>query len=117
MTVPTPRRVWCFDSAGNLYGTTAYGGGGSSGTVFKLSPNAHEGWAESLLQSFTGSSDGANPNTDFVFDSEGNLYGTTYAGGGGAWCNFGCGTVFKVTPNAGGRGKRAQFTRSRALPV
>jgi uncharacterized repeat protein (TIGR03803 family) len=65
-----PKAGLVFDSAANLYGTTAYGGGGSSGTVFKLSPNAHEGWAESLLHSFTGSSDGANPNTDLVFDSE-----------------------------------------------
>ncbi len=102
-----PKAGLVFDIAGNLYGTTAHGGGGSSGTVFKLSPNAHEGWAESLLHSFTGSSDGANPNTDLVFDSEGNLYGTTYASGGVASCNFGCGTVFKVTPNAGGTWKES----------
>jgi uncharacterized repeat protein (TIGR03803 family) len=99
-----------FDSAGNLYGTTS-GGGGSNcygsgcGTVFKLSPNSHGGWTESILYSFTGSNgDGGNPNTDVVFDSKGNLYGTTWSGGqyNKSGCYLGCGVVFRLTPNHDG---------------
>jgi len=94
-----------FDSAGNLYGTTAGGGSSGSGTVFKLAGNSHGGWTESILYSFTGSNgDGASPNTDLVFDSQGNLYGTTSGGGqnyrGG--CYSGCGIVFRLTPNSNG---------------
>jgi uncharacterized repeat protein (TIGR03803 family) len=99
-----------FDSAGNLYGTTARGGpsncyGDSCGTVFKLAPNSHGGWTESILYSFTGSNgDGANPNTDLVFDNRGNLYGATSSGGGFSRGCFlgGCGTIFTLTPNQDG---------------
>jgi uncharacterized repeat protein (TIGR03803 family) len=53
-----------------------------------------------VLHSFTGGADGANPSEGLVVDSAGNLYGTTYDGGTGN-CNQGsqqgCGTVFKVT--------------------
>jgi len=90
-----------FDCVGNLYGTTADGGSncgdGGCGTVFKLSPNSHGAWTESVLYSFTGSNgDGAYPNTDLVFDSKGNLYGTTPGG------DTGLGVVFKLSPNSGG---------------
>ena len=37
-----------------------------------------------------------------IFDTAGNLYGTTTSGGGSSACNFGCGTVFRLTPNSGG---------------
>jgi uncharacterized repeat protein (TIGR03803 family) len=98
-----------FDSVGNLYGTT--GGGayncyaGGCGTVFKLAPNSHGGWTESVLYSFTGSNgDGGNPNTDLVFDSKGNLYGTTSGGGyySKSGCFLGCGVVFRLAPNSNG---------------
>ncbi len=52
-----------------------------------------------VLYSFTGGSDGSFPRTGMVKDASGNLYGTTYAGGGSANCEqFGCGTVFKIAP-------------------
>jgi uncharacterized repeat protein (TIGR03803 family) len=56
-------------------------------------------WAgtESVIYSFTGGSDGANPATNLTFDSAGNAYGTTAAGG-----DFGLGTVFKLSPNPDG---------------
>lgn len=85
------------DAQGNLYGTTLYGGnvGGAScgtngcGTVFEL--NA-EGREKTDLYSFTGANgDGATPYASLVRDAEGNLYGTTFAGGA-----YGQGTVFKV---------------------
>src|SRR5258708_12719043 len=69
------------DAAGNLYGTT-YGsvnGGGPSryGTVFELTPSG----TFTVLYSFTGGSDGANPRAGLIADAAGNLYGTTIYGG------------------------------------
>lgn len=99
------------DSAGNLYGTTLYGGanvaGYGGGTVFELSPNG-TGWSEKILVSFqngeVGSSGGAFPEGGVIFDSAGNLYGTTEGGGSfnRACIPQGCGTVFKLSPKRGG---------------
>src|SRR5208337_332406 len=55
-------------------------------------------YTESVLYSFQGGGDGAGPYAGLVLDAQGNLYGTTYAGGNPA-CTLegpGCGTVFKV---------------------
>jgi uncharacterized repeat protein (TIGR03803 family) len=102
-----------FDSAGNLYGTTAVGGsaacsGVGCGTVFELIPGADGKWTEKVLYKFcstAGCTDGANPYAGLIFDSLGNLYGTT-GGGGSSHCNSdyvgGCGTVFELTPRADG---------------
>ena len=83
------------DKNGNLFGTTAQGGIGtpSAGTVFKLAPPATVGapWTETVLYTFTGGSDGAHPYAGLIFDSAGNLYGTTYGGGA-----FNYGTVFRL---------------------
>jgi uncharacterized repeat protein (TIGR03803 family) len=88
------------DSSGALYGTTMKGGSASMGTVFKLSPPAVKGaaWTESILYSFQGgTTDGAMPYyVTPVFDSHGNLYGTTYMGGANN-----AGTVFQLTPPSG----------------
>jgi uncharacterized repeat protein (TIGR03803 family) len=65
-----------FDSAGNIYGTTTYGGSFGKGVVFKLTRSG-SGWTQSVLWNFTGGSDGANPVSGVIFDSAGNLYGTT----------------------------------------
>jgi uncharacterized repeat protein (TIGR03803 family) len=77
------------DKAGNLYGTTSDGGTSGSGTVFKVT----RGGAETVLYSFSGGIDGANPNGALVSDASGNLYGSTFGGG-----DYGQGVVFKVTP-------------------
>src|SRR2546426_1000700 len=77
------------DSAGNLYGTTPYGGASGYGTVYKLAPSG----AFTVLHSFNGS-DGSNPYAGLVQDSAGNLYGTTPYGGA-----FGYGTVYKLEPS------------------
>jgi uncharacterized repeat protein (TIGR03803 family) len=75
-------------SAGDLYGTTTYGGGASgAGVVFKVDASGHE----TVLYSFTGGADGAYPVAGVIRDSAGNLYGTTYGGGAS-----GAGVVFKV---------------------
>jgi len=87
------------DSAGNIYGSTVQGGDFASGTVFQLSPSA-SGWTHTVLYSFTGGTDGGEPYKGVTLDSQGNLYGTTVAGGAGS-CDGGCGVVFKLT-NSGG---------------
>jgi uncharacterized repeat protein (TIGR03803 family) len=77
------------DTAGNLYGTTAYGGTSNLGTVFKLDKTGKE----TVLYSFTGGADGALPVAGLVRDAAGNLYGTAYYGGDNG-SNCGCGVVF-----------------------
>ncbi len=81
------------DAKGNLYGTTEFGGRHGQGTVFKLT----EKGTETVVHSFTGKGDGGSPVAGLVFDSEGNLYGTT-SGGGNSNCVGGCGVVFKLVP-------------------
>jgi uncharacterized repeat protein (TIGR03803 family) len=87
-----------FDQAGNIYGTTQYGGGTGCqrqgcGVVFKLAPSSGGQWTESVLHSFGSGSDGQQPLSGVIFDVAGNLYGTTSQGGS----NQG-GTVFEMTP-------------------
>ncbi len=96
-----PACTLVLDAAGSLYGTTLGGGAHGKGTVFKLVPNRDGNWTESVLYSFTGP-DGANPDAGLTFDAAGNLYGTTYYGGGSAACTNGCGVVFKLAPNPDG---------------
>ncbi len=83
------------DSAGNLYGTSVQGGDFSSGTVFQMTPSGG-GWTHTVLYSFTGGADGGEPYKGVTLDREGNLYGTTVAGGGGP-CDGGCGVAYKLT--------------------
>jgi uncharacterized repeat protein (TIGR03803 family) len=79
------------DTAGNLYGTTPYGGEFGYGTVFKVTATG----TASVLYSFMGASDGGQPVGGPARDAAGNLYGTTSSGG-----TYGSGVVFKLT--AGG---------------
>ena len=107
-----------FDSAGNLYGSTLFGGtkgttcdpdyGGQCGVVFELSPPKKQGgaWTQKVLHNFAGiasgkqDGDGAEPNGGLVLDNKGAIYGTSYYGGneGGSCGSVGCGTVFKLAP-------------------
>jgi uncharacterized repeat protein (TIGR03803 family) len=86
------------DTAGNLFGTTADGGGtgcggAGCGTVFKIAPNG----SETVLRAFSGGSkDGEEPFGGVIEDASGNLYGTTFRGGSGPCGSTGCGTVFKI---------------------
>ena len=100
-----------FDAAGNLYGTARYGGNlacegalPGCGVVFKLAPNPDGSWTQSVLYSFTGGADGANPLAGLIFDESGNLYGTAASGGRFHDCidGQGCGTAFKLTPQPDG---------------
>ncbi|MGD0988753.1 MAG: choice-of-anchor tandem repeat GloVer-containing protein [Candidatus Sulfotelmatobacter sp.] len=92
------------DAAGNLYGTTVDGGRYNSGIVFELSPTQSGLWNETILYNFKGGGgDGANPHSAPVFDSAGNLYGSTVGGGLNAkLCNSGCGVVYKLAPSGNG---------------
>ena len=82
------------DSAGNLYGTTTYGGSHNRGTVFTLNPSGQE----TILHNFAGPPDGAAPYAGLFRDAAGNLFGTTQGGGAnlGNCSPYGCGTVFEV---------------------
>jgi len=90
------------DGAGNLYGTAQEGGLSDCslgcGLVFEVN-HTSKGWEEVILYEFHGS-DGETPFGGLVFDSEGNIYGTTQAGG-----KNGSGTVFKLTPAGDGSWK------------
>jgi len=84
------------DDAGNLYGVTSGGGRGNCengcGTVFKVDVHGNE----TVIYAFKGRNDGRAPMGPLIRDKAGNLYGTTRSG---AVPHYGCGTVFKVTPD------------------
>jgi len=92
-----------FDSAGNLYGTASGGGAYGNGVVFELSP-VGTSWTETVLHSFGGGADGANPDAGVIMDPVGNLYGTTSVDGGVD------GTVFELSPSGGGWTEQVIYT-------
>jgi uncharacterized repeat protein (TIGR03803 family) len=92
-----PEAPVIFDSSGNLYSTTNVGDSQNEGTVFELSSNGGS-WNETQLFGFEHTCNGVEnfctgilPTTPLVFDTAGNLYGTTYEGGPDGW-----GTVFEL---------------------
>jgi uncharacterized repeat protein (TIGR03803 family) len=76
------------DAAGNLYGTTFYGGASSMGVVFKVSKSGKQ----TVIYSFSGKPDAANPGANLLLDKAGNIYGASYYGG-----SSGFGAIFKIT--------------------
>jgi len=102
----SPQSGLTMDAAGNLYGTTAEGGTYGAGEVFELSPNGSGGWTETVLYSFTGGADGSTPfSSGVIFDSSGNLYGTTVTGGA-----KNKGAVFELSPAATGWSERVLYS-------
>jgi uncharacterized repeat protein (TIGR03803 family) len=112
---------------GTVYGGTIAGGGfGQCGTrdyqrltcgiLFHLTPPASVckdalcPWNETVLYRFTGESDGGSPFGDPIFDAGGVLYGTTELGGDPGCSGYDCGTVFNLTPSAGGWTESAIYT-------
>jgi uncharacterized repeat protein (TIGR03803 family) len=93
---PSGGVIW--DNAGNLYGSTGFGGPSRTGVVFQLDPAGKE----TVLYSFTGGTDGGWPSGTLVRDGAGNLYGEARIGGdvSASACQSGsdggCGVVFKV---------------------
>lgn len=96
------------DPAGNLLGTTNFGGNtggncGSSGCglVYKLA-NKNSSWILTPLYSFQGGNDGANPRVaNVIIAGDGTLYSTTFYGGGPcSLVSNGCGIVFRLQPQS-----------------
>jgi uncharacterized repeat protein (TIGR03803 family) len=92
-----PNAGLLFDAAGNLYGTTIYGGSYDDGTIFRLKTPSTQGgtWTLNVLHSFVGHTDGKYSLGSLIFDQAGNLYGPTLFGG-----RFGGGTVFQLAAPA-----------------
>jgi uncharacterized repeat protein (TIGR03803 family) len=96
-----------FDQAGNLYGTTQFGGDFfcGCGIVYQLKPAAGGKWRETTLYNFLGISRGGSdvsfPGSDVFLDASGNIFGTG-TGGGDASCNDGCGGVFELVAQGDG---------------
>jgi uncharacterized repeat protein (TIGR03803 family) len=92
------------DAQGNVYGTTVFGGTAGGGSVFELSPQSSGGWSLQTLHSFGALSAGLYPQEGLVFDSAGNIYGTTNQGGttNTNCLNPGCGVVFELRNTSGG---------------
>jgi len=95
-----------FGRTGALYGTSWGGGLYGPGTVFRFRRGSDD-WEERLLYSFCPKgfpcTDGAHPGATPVFDTAGNLYGTTSEGGGTCDGDIPCGTIFELRPGRGGR--------------
>jgi uncharacterized repeat protein (TIGR03803 family) len=92
-----PQAKVTFDQAGDLYGTTYFGGVAGDGVVFKLTPS-NGTWTQSVVHNFgSGATDGQNPSTGLTLDGAGNLYGTTNFGS-----DYGYGTVFELTRSGSG---------------
>jgi uncharacterized repeat protein (TIGR03803 family) len=87
-----------FDQGGNLYGEV-WRGEYVLGAVYRLSPNADGSWSLTIIHNFEPTSLGTTPMGNLLFDSAGNLYGTTYFGGYPA-TNYGA--VFELTPRTNG---------------
>lgn len=87
------------DTAGNLYGTTSFGGAYDDGTVFRLSPPAtgQTQWTLTTLATFNGK-EGRYPDTGLVRDAAGNLYGTAFMGAANHK-----GSVFRLSPPTAGQ--------------
>ena len=86
------------DASGNLFGTTQFGGSKADGTVFELKPTGSGSYTETLLYNFQGGGDGSIPMAGLLLDASGDLFGTTYEGGG----SNNAGTVFELKPNGSG---------------
>ena len=100
----SPNGALVADRAGNLYGTTVDGGLCSQlgcGVVFELVRGNGDNWTFQVLHDFA-FGDGANPYAGLIFDSKGDLYGTT-SGGGNNDCEGGCGVVFELSPEDKGK--------------
>ncbi len=94
-----------FDGQGNLYGVTQIGPSGNGclgddgcGTVYQLKPSSNGTWTETVIHAFNGN-DAAFPLSSPVFDSQGNLYGSTDgSGGAGQYPDV----VYQLTPGSNG---------------
>ena len=91
-----PQGDLTFDQSGNIYGVTNSGGDAGNGVVYELTPSGG-GWTQTVLYSFQGTEDGANPYGGVVLDKAGNLYGVVNYGG-----HSNAGAVYELSPSGSG---------------
>lgn len=103
-----------FDGPDTLYTTTAGGGenkcgptgNAGCGTVVQMTRRSDGHWDERVIHRFAPGQGGFYPNSSVVLDRNGNLYGTTLLGGiKSGYCEFGCGTIYRLSPQKGGTWK------------
>jgi uncharacterized repeat protein (TIGR03803 family) len=99
-----------FDKAGNLYGTTPDGGQFSQGVVYELSLQGST-WQQTVIHAFTGGNDGAVGSLGLLLPAGGNFYGISELGGAN-----GAGTVFQLSPMAGGKWKFTSLYSFNGMP-
>jgi len=102
-----PLSALTFDQAGNLYGTTTMSGAHGCGTVFEMTPGAHNHWTFRVIHQFNGKAS-CTPFVGLTLGPDGAFYGTTR---GDENCQKRCGTVYKLTPTAGGKWTFAEIHR------
>jgi uncharacterized repeat protein (TIGR03803 family) len=97
----SPQAGVILDQAGDLYGTTYWGGssgcGNGCGVVFKLSPATGNRWKETIIRKLDPIL--ANPQSSLVFDVGGSLYGV--ASNRDSECPSSCGAIFELVPTEG----------------
>ncbi|MGB7585977.1 MAG: choice-of-anchor tandem repeat GloVer-containing protein [Terriglobales bacterium] len=93
------------DSAGNLFGECAQGGLYGKGTLYELSPGTGGSWTEQIVHQWGNGTDGSYPYGGLIFDSAGNLYGTTSQSG----VKGNMGTVFELAPTQSGWVEQNQY--------
>jgi uncharacterized repeat protein (TIGR03803 family) len=99
-----PRTSLSMDSAGNIYGTTVYGGTGAfdctggCGTIFMLSPSSNGHWTETVLYRFQSLTDGREPIDGVTIDAHGNLFGVTQFSDNATQY---IGEVYELSPSGG----------------
>ena len=98
------------DNSGNLFGTTAFGGSGEWGTIYKLTYIVGVGWKETVIYTFQNTTDGQAPVASLVLDASGNLYGSTTKGGSPS---AGGGTIFELSPSGDSWTFQTLYTFSR----
>ena len=98
-----PNKV-VFDAAGNMYGSSTYGGNSNLGAVWEMTPAGNGTWNESVIYGFLGPLYGDGDRGHGVaLDEQGNIYGTTYYGGNTeCFDNYGCGVVYELTHTSSG---------------
>jgi uncharacterized repeat protein (TIGR03803 family) len=100
-----PGGTLAMDDSGNLYGAVSLTlRHGTDGVVYRLTPGKN-GWKETALYYFRGDKDGGGPEGGVIFDSNGDLYGTTVEGG-----EFYYGAIFRLMRKGKGWKESVSFS-------